>query len=84
MLDSGISLREYLKTHFQSNLLSSVILQYTNIQFSAVNQIDNLLKLGVPDWRLNKLPELYHQMLNKEKLLLKDGVTVSLREASLD
>ncbi len=77
MLDSGIPLREYLKTHFQLNLLFSVILQYTNIQYVAIDQIDNLLKLDVLDWRLNKLPELYHQILNKEKLLLKDGVTES-------
>ncbi len=73
--DAGLSLRKYLKTEFQPGLLHQAIKQYTTIQRLAENHIGALLALGAPDWRLNKLPNLYCQLLNQAELLKSEGIT---------
>lgn len=66
MKDAGLSLRGYLKTEFRSDLLSQAVQQYTTIQRSAESHINSFfLELGVPDWRLNKLPPFYQQIINQ-------------------
>lgn len=77
MFDAGIPLRDYLKTNFQPNLLIEVIQQYTRIQSKAETAIDELLNLGVPDWRLKELPKLYSQIIDKQEVLKKDGILES-------
>ena len=37
--------------------------------------INNLIDIGVPDWRLNKLPELFAQLLTQKDLLIEDGLS---------
>lgn len=75
MKDAGVTLRQYLKTDFQASLLSAAIMQFTTIQRSTENHVESFLKLGVPDWRLNKLPQLYSQLLNQTDFLKSDGIT---------
>ncbi|CAM2876597.1 Predicted phosphotransferase related to Ser/Thr protein kinases [Legionella steigerwaltii] len=75
MHDAGKPLREYLKTEFQPDLLCQAILQYTAMQRSTEHHIESLLALGVPDWRLDKLPKLYDHMINQETFLKTEGMT---------
>ena len=73
--DAGQTLRQFLKIHFEPNLLSEAIRLFTTIQRSAENDIDSFLSLGVPDWRLNHLPKLYDQLLEQKDFLIADGMT---------
>ncbi|HYF97743.1 MAG TPA: phosphotransferase [Coxiellaceae bacterium] len=75
MKDAGQSLRKYLKNEFQLNLLQKAIMQYTAIQRAVENHIEAFLMLGVPDWRLSKLPHLYKQLINQAELLKAEGLT---------
>jgi hypothetical protein len=75
MKDAGLSLRQYLKKEFQPELLCQAIRQYTTIQRSIENHVELFFALDVPDWRLNKLPYLYEQLISKTDFLKSDGVT---------
>jgi hypothetical protein len=75
MEDAGQTLRKYLKTAVQPDLLCKAIRQYTTIQRSTENHIESFLTLGAPDWRLDKLPNLYDQITNQTDLLKADGIT---------
>ncbi len=77
MKDAGQPLREFFKAGFQSELLGCAIQKYTAIQTAFAAQINQFLDLGVPDWRLNKLPDLYGQLLTEKDLLIADGLTQS-------
>lgn len=74
MEDAGKSLRETLKTDFKPELLYRAIQEYVAIQRSAENQIEEFLKLGSPDWRLEKLPDLYTQMIERTDFLKSEGI----------
>ncbi|MCC2666281.1 MAG: uncharacterized protein K0S63_197 [Gammaproteobacteria bacterium] len=75
MKDAGLPLRQHLKTEFQPELLFQAIRQYTTIQRSIENHVELFFALDVPDWRLNKLPYLYEQLISKTDFLKSDGVT---------
>lgn len=75
MKDAGKPLRNTLKTEFKADLLCEAIKQYAAIQRSTEAHIETFLKLGVPDWRLSKLPVLYDQMLNQTDFLKAEGIT---------
>jgi len=75
MRDAGPSLRQTLKAEFNADLLCQAITQYASLQRSTEDHVEALLKLGVPDWRLDKLPMLYDQILSQTDFLKADGVT---------
>ena len=75
MKDDGSPLRETLKRHFDADLLCQAIKIYTDIQCASIEHINLFLEIGVPDWRLSKLPILYTQLIQDEKLLIEDGIT---------
>ncbi len=75
MKDAGQSLRSYLKTNFQPDLLCQVINEFTTIQRLTENRIEPFLTLGAPDWRLDKIPKLYDELINQKALLKADGMT---------
>lgn len=75
MKDAGKPLREILKEEFRPKLLGQAIEQYAAIQRSTENDITMFLKFGVPDWRLNKLPILYDQLINQTDFLNAEGLT---------
>jgi len=76
MNDAGTSLREILKRKFDAELFCMAIDQFTSLQISVADHVDSLFDIGVPDWRLNKLPDLYMQLLMQEKhLLMEDGLS---------
>jgi aminoglycoside phosphotransferase (APT) family kinase protein len=77
MEDAGIQLSTYLKTNFQIDLLAKAVTMCAKSQYKAVNHVDVLLSIGVLDWRLVKLPNLYLQLLNQEAILRDDGLTAA-------
>ena len=75
MKDSGRSLRSILKQQFNKELIFKTIDQFTSLQLATANHVDVFINAGVPDWRLNKLPDLYRQLLTQKKLLIADGLS---------
>ncbi|KTD53548.1 Phosphotransferase enzyme family protein [Legionella santicrucis] len=75
MKDAGKPLRETLKAGFKPELLCQAVQQYAAIQRATEAYITTLLQLGIPDWRLDKLPFLYDQMVSQTTFLKTEGLT---------
>lgn len=75
MKDAGIRLHDYFKQNFKSDILIQAINEYTVIQKAVSNKVEQFINLGVPDWRLDKLPKLYHDLITQEILLIEDGLS---------
>src|SRR5579872_1733284 len=75
MKDAGRSLREILKKKFDVVFLCKAIDQFTSLQLAVADHINLFLDIGVPDWRLDKLPDLYEQLLLKKDILIADGLS---------
>lgn len=75
MKDAGLSLRKYLKTEFNPDLLCQSIKNFTAFQRSTENKLEPIFSLDVPDWRLNKLPKLYEFIIRQAEFLKADGMT---------
>jgi energy-coupling factor transporter ATP-binding protein EcfA2 len=73
--DAGKPLREILKENFDITLLLKAIDQFTSMQLTVADHVDIFLDIGVPDWRLDKLPDLYQQLLLEKALLIADGLS---------
>lgn len=77
MKDSGRSLREILKKKFDVELLCRAIEQFTSLQIAVADRVDVFLNIGVPDYRLDKLPSLYKELISKKDLLIEDGLSIA-------
>lgn len=75
MKDAGRSLREILKLKFDAALLCKAIDQFTSMQLAVADHVNIFLNMGVPDWRLDKLPNLYMQLLSQKEILIADGLS---------
>jgi hypothetical protein len=75
MKDAGRPLREMLIKQFDADLFCKAIDQFTFLQLSVADHVNNFIDMGVPDWRLNKLPELFGQLLTHKDLLIEDGLS---------
>jgi hypothetical protein len=75
MKDAGDPLRTLLKKNFNVDFLCKAIHQFTSIQLAVADQVNIFLDIGVPDWRLDKLPDLYQHLLSKKDLLIADGLS---------
>lgn len=75
MKDAGISLRSILKKKFNVDLMCEAINQFTKLQISIGNNVEGLLELGVPDWRVDKLTDLFGSLLEQKDLLISDGLS---------
>ncbi len=75
MKDAGKSLREILKQRFDEALLCRAIEQFTLLQLAVADRVDVFLDIGVPDYRLDKLPGLYKEMISQKDLLMADGLS---------
>ncbi len=86
MKDAGRSLREILKKKFDEALLCRAIEQFTSLQISVAERVDVFLDISVPDYRLDKLPGLYKELISQHDLLIAEGlseVEISKLEALL-
>jgi hypothetical protein len=75
MKDAGKPLREILKQQFEAGLICKAIDQFTSIQLDVTDHVSIFLDIGVPDWRLDKLPGLYNQLLLQQEILMEDGLS---------
>jgi len=75
MKDAGVALRSILKKKFDTVLLCKAIDQFTSLQIQTVGHVDSFINIGVPDWRLNKLPILYCQAISQKDLLVAEGLS---------
>lgn len=74
MKDAGQTLRSYLKSTFQPELLCQAINQFTAMQRATENHLNSFFELGVPDWRLTQFPNLYRQLINQTEFLKAEGL----------
>lgn len=77
MKDAGVSLRTILKEKFDTDLLCKAIAQFTALQITAAEQVDDFIHMGVPDWRLNKFSDLYKKAISQSDLLTADGLSLA-------
>jgi len=75
MKDAGKSLREILKQQFDAALFCKAIHQFTSMQLAVADHVNIFLDIGVPDWQLDKLPDLYMQLLSQKEMLIADGLS---------
>lgn len=75
MKDAGEPLRKSLKAEFRVELLSQAIQQYAAIERWTENNIASYLKLGVPNWQLDKLPILYNHLISQTDFLKSEGLS---------
>ncbi|MCX7120812.1 MAG: phosphotransferase [Gammaproteobacteria bacterium] len=75
MRDNGTSLRTILKKQFNTALLCKAINQFTIMQLAVADHASIFFDVGVPDWRLDKLPDLFMQLLLQKYILMADGLS---------
>lgn len=75
MKDAGHPLRAILKKQFDAELLCKAVDAFTEMQITVSNDVDSFINIGVPDYRLNKLPILYKELILKKEVLMIDGLT---------
>lgn len=75
MNDSGIKVREILKKQFDTELFCEVINQFVLLQLDISQNIEVFLSIGVPDWQINKLPDLFKYIASQKELLVAHGLT---------
>lgn len=75
MKDAGNSLRPILKKQFDTKLLCKAVDVFTAMQISVSKSVDVFINIGVPDYRLNKLSDLYKALISKKEILIADGLT---------
>lgn len=63
MEDSGVPLRGVLRQHYDVGLVTSLMSACAEIQKTSMAHIDNLLAMGLPDWRLENWPRLYADLI---------------------
>lgn len=75
MKDAGRPLRGILKQEFDAGLFCKAIDKFTSMQLTVADHVNVFLDIGVPDWRLDKLPELYMELLSQKEILIADGLS---------
>lgn len=75
MKDAGEPLRAVLKRQFDAALLAKAIDQFTSMQLTVADHVHRFLDIGVPDWRLHQLAQLFRQLLGQEEVLIEDGLS---------
>lgn len=78
MTDCGDhSLRTEFEAAFQIELLEQALREYRSIQQASVAHVDAFLRLGVPDWRLQRMPDVYSALMQDEAFLLSHGIDIA-------
>lgn len=75
MKDAGGSLRTVLTEKFQLDLILKSVAQFTALQEQVANHVDEFIEMGVPDWRLDRLPALFAELLEQTDLLGREGLS---------
>lgn len=75
MKDAGRPLRVILKEKFDPDLYCKAIDQFTSMQIAVADHVKVFIDIGVPDWRLDKLSDLFRQLLSQKDVLITDGLS---------
>ncbi|MCX7123713.1 MAG: aminoglycoside phosphotransferase family protein [Gammaproteobacteria bacterium] len=75
MEDSGECLRPLLKENYRMEWVCKALQSYAKLQQHEVQNLNKLLALGVPDWRLAKLPGLYAELIGRTAFLKAEGLS---------
>ncbi|HSG43980.1 MAG TPA: aminoglycoside phosphotransferase family protein [Anaerolineales bacterium] len=70
MRDGGEQLRASIRPANDIEPWEPVISRYAKLQIGLAEHVEEMLALGIPDHRLNKLPALYSQVLTDEPSLM--------------
>jgi hypothetical protein len=79
-----ISLRKQFNGNIDRALLAQGIKNYLNILRALEQSTVILIEKGVPDWRLEQLPKLFSELLEKKELVDEEHMTVHDINALLD
>lgn len=77
MRDAGKAFYHFNEGENRISLICNAISSYKHIQNKSIPLVNNLIKLGVPDWRVKNLPKLYKKLIDQEDVLLEDGFPVN-------
>ena len=77
MKDAGATLRSILQRNFDTDLVCKAVNQFAATQLKVADKLNGLMDIGVPDWRVDKLPDLYQQLLLNKELLVEDGLSAN-------
>lgn len=72
-----MSLRDYFDGTMQLDILKQGLTTYKALQKATIPQVDALIALGVPDWRLDKFPARYEQLIADAPFLKEHGITAA-------
>ena len=72
MRDGGEQLRQSIRPTKDLKPWVPVIRRYAEVQIALVEQVPEILALGIPDYRLAALPSLYSDLLADEESLMID------------
>jgi hypothetical protein len=75
MRDDGFPLRAQLKKSYHPQYAIEALTTYQCIQADSATQREEFLKLGIPDWRIPRIPFLLKMLLESKDLLIADGLT---------
>ena len=70
---AGNNLRTRLKKQFDEDLVCRTMQQFVDFQIQAADYVDDLIAMGVPDYRLEHLPGLYDALVTEKDLLIEEG-----------
>jgi len=73
MSHAGNNLRTRLKKQFDEDLVCKTMQQFVDFQIQAADYVDDLIAMGVPDYRLDQLPGLYDALVADTVLLAEEG-----------
>ena len=80
MRDGGTPLRASIRPKKDVSPWEPVITRYADLQIALTGHVEEILALGIPDHRLEKLPSLYEKLLADEASLMIDqekGLTLA-------
>ncbi|MBC7877359.1 MAG: aminoglycoside phosphotransferase family protein [Anaerolineales bacterium] len=72
MRDGGERLREFIRPTKDITPWNPTIKLFSEVQVGCVERVSELLALGIPDWRLTHLPQLYSELLADEDSIRVD------------
>lgn len=69
-----MSLRTFFNGELQVDMMTDGLQVYKKMQNATSQHLDEFIQLGVPDWRLSNLTDLYQNLVNNQVLLEAEGL----------
>ncbi|MCB9964001.1 MAG: aminoglycoside phosphotransferase family protein [Rhodospirillales bacterium] len=69
-----LTLRTLFEDKLQQELLYKGVHSYTELQKASADHIQKFLDIGVPDWRIENLPNIYTEFINDDERLAEWGL----------